>query len=137
MQIKVYPEMMTTESQPVKRMPQSWYDGYQSVVCECGSEIQKRRLKKHMETKTHQTNLHRKQVSEQLKKDREEQGRKTDRRKCSYRCDRGIHKGKYLEDVVKFHPDYIDFLITHHRHTFPLVFCEALRQCGVHLPEIS
>jgi hypothetical protein len=112
-------------------------DYYQPVECECGVIISQWRLTSHKESKTHQNNLFRKKVSEELKKQREEEGRKTDKRNCYYRCDRGIHKGKYLEDVVKFHPDYIDFLIRHHYHSFPPKFSEALRQCGVKLPEVS
>jgi hypothetical protein len=101
------------------------------ILCECGKQISRRRHKAHLETDYHKQNLHKKNVSEVLKKTRDELGRKRDYRKCNYKCDRGIHKGKYLEDVVKFHPNYIQFLITHHRSTFPLEFCDALRQCGV------
>lgn len=101
------------------------------VKCICGKEISTRRLKAHQETNYHKDNLHKQEVSKHLKEERDKQNRKTDYRQCYYRCDRGIHKGKYLEDVVKFHPQYIQFLITHHRSTFPLEFCQALRDCGV------
>ena len=74
-----------------------------------------------------------KEVSQQYADRREEKGVKIDGfvRKCHYICDRGIYKGKYLEDVCNFHPDYIDFLIRMHRSTFPAIFCDALRECGV------
>jgi hypothetical protein len=46
-------------------------------------------------------------------------------------CNKGIHRGKFLEDVCKFHPEYIDFLIREHRQTFPDHFTNALIECGV------
>ena len=86
---------------------------------------------KHLLTKTHQTNLRRAELKKEYEKNRIDANKKVDSHKCLYRCDRGIHKGKFLEDVCKFHPDYIQFLVDNHRHTFPDHFIMALRQCGV------
>ena len=101
------------------------------IICECGVQLFVCNHAKHLLTDYHRDKLHKKKVSEELKRKREQDKADIDIRKCDYICDRGIHKGKYLEDVVKFHPQYIHFLITHHRHTFPLEFCKALRECGV------
>lgn len=103
------------------------------MICECGHEVKRGSLEAHKQTQFHETLMTRKKVSEEYATRREECGSKVDssHRKCKYICDRGIHKGKWLEDVCRFHPRYIDFLIREHRETFPDRFTEALRECGV------
>jgi hypothetical protein len=105
-----------------------------TIQCECGWQPKRGgTLENHQKSHFHVMMMRRKEVSEEYAKKREESGSKVDssHRVCKYRCDRGIHKGKWLEDVCKFHPDYIDFLIKNHRHTFPDAFTNALCECGV------
>ena len=78
---------------------------------------------KHLQTKSHLEKARKREVCKELPK--------PNLRNCFYRCDRGIHKGRYLEDICRLHPDYIDFLLRKHRHTFPDKFVEALKQCDV------
>lgn len=103
-----------------------------SATCECGLVVKRpHHMEKHLLTKTHEERMRKKDVSKQYFFKRE--GKKVDtfHRTCNYICNTGIHKGKYLFDVVQFHPAYIDFLIEKHRHNFPESFTKALIECGV------
>jgi uncharacterized protein (DUF1015 family) len=99
--------------------------------CDCGAFLSRGVTAKHLSSKQHQERMMKKKAIEELEEIKKTEGVHVLQRKCFYICDRGIHKGRYLEDVVRFYPNYIDFLITNHKHTFPEEFTDALRMCGV------
>ena len=85
----------------------------------------------HRATKSHGAALEKKKTSNEYRNRRDGLTIDSLHRPCSYVCDKGVHKGKYLYDVVQFHPEYIDFLISNHRETFPDRFTHALLACGI------
>jgi hypothetical protein len=101
------------------------------VECACGITLKRGNLDEHKATAMHERRMYKKAIADKLKEERQALYQKFEAKKSYYRCDRGIHKGKLLCDVVLFHPEYIDFLIKHHRETFPEPFLNALIDCGV------
>ena len=103
------------------------------VVCECGMTLKRgvTALGRHIHSSTHEKWLFKKAQHEKMEEERKALGLKGQVKPTLYRCDRGIYKGRLLCDIVRFHPDYIDFMIKKHRDSFPHAFAEALTDCGV------
>lgn len=112
------------------------------VVCECGMTLKHGNMDRHLASAGHENKMFKKAIKNKLEEERKALFKngvvkpftylcKGEVKPTLYRCDRGIHKGRLLCDVVQFHPGYIDFLIKNHRDTFPEDFKQALLDCSV------